>query len=180
MSEEPCIAVENIQGSARIRPTGDFSVDPVGLERKALNDQFRLMRMSHESLQRSRGQLKRRTRELKEAQEVLVSTAARKLIPGATLNNSWVKDTIISMVTVMDLEMPTRHKSLALFPLDMSLTVQTVMMEMPTSIPMQVKFVMVLTTIVIHQSRLTSLMMMGMDMWNVHTLPVHGVGVLLS
>ena len=109
MSEEPCIAVENIQGSARIRPTGDFSVDPVGLERKALNDQFRLMRMSHESLQRSRGQLKRRTRELKEAQEVLVSTAARKLIPGATLNNSWLKDTIISMVTVT--EKPASHSS---------------------------------------------------------------------
>ena len=109
MSEEPCIAVENIQGSARIRPTGDFSVDPVGLERKALNDQFRLMRMSHESLQRSRGQLKRRTRELKEAQEVLVSTAARKLIPGATLNNSWLKDTIISMVMAM--EKPANHSS---------------------------------------------------------------------
>ena len=73
MPEEPCIAVENIQGSARIRPTGDFSVDPVGLERKALNDQFRLMRMSHESLQRSRGQLKRRTRELKEAQDVFLT-----------------------------------------------------------------------------------------------------------
>ena len=73
MPDEPCIAVENIQGASRIRPTGDFSVDPVGLERKALNDQFRLMRMSHESLQRSRGQLKRRTRELKEAQDVFLS-----------------------------------------------------------------------------------------------------------
>ena len=62
MPEEPCIAVESLQVGARMRPTGDFPVDPVGLERKALNDQFRLMRMSHESLHRSRGQLKRRTR----------------------------------------------------------------------------------------------------------------------
>ena len=43
------------------------------------------------------------------AQEVLVSTAARKLIPGATLNNSWLKDTIISMVMAM--EKPANHSS---------------------------------------------------------------------
>ena len=73
MPEEPCIAVESLQVGARMRPTGDFPVDPVGLERKALNDQFRLMRMSHESLHRSRGQLKRRTRELKEAQDVFLT-----------------------------------------------------------------------------------------------------------
>ena len=73
MPEDPCIAVESLQVGARMRPTGDFPVDPVGLERKALNDQFRLMRMSHESLHRSRGQLKRRTRELKEAQDVFLT-----------------------------------------------------------------------------------------------------------
>ena len=73
MTQEPCIAVENIKGAGRIRPTGDFPIDPVGLERKSLNDQFRLMRMSHETLQRSRGQLKRRTRELKEAQDVFLT-----------------------------------------------------------------------------------------------------------
>ena len=72
MSDRPCIDVENLQGGARIRSTGDFPVEPGGLERKALNDQFRLMRMSHESLQRSRGQLKRRTRELKDAQDVFL------------------------------------------------------------------------------------------------------------
>lgn len=68
-TEKPCINVENLQVGTRIRPTGDFSVDPTGLDRKVLDDQFRLMRISHESLQRSRGQLKRRTKELKEAQE---------------------------------------------------------------------------------------------------------------
>ena len=71
MSDKPCIDVANIQRDDRIRPTGDFPIDPIGIERKALNDQFRLMRISHESLQRSRGQLKRRTRELKEAQEAV-------------------------------------------------------------------------------------------------------------
>ena len=73
MSDKPCIDVANIQRDDRIRPTGDFPIDPIGLERKALNDQFRLMRISHESLQRSRGQLKRRTRELKEAQEMFLA-----------------------------------------------------------------------------------------------------------
>ena len=73
MSDKPCIDVANIQRDDRIRPTGDFPIDPIGIERKALNDQFRLMRISHESLQRSRGQLKRRTRELKEAQEMFLA-----------------------------------------------------------------------------------------------------------
>ena len=72
MSDKPCIDVANIQRDDRIRPTGDFPIDPIGIERKALNDQFRLMRISHESLQRSRGQLKRRTRELKEAQDMFL------------------------------------------------------------------------------------------------------------
>ena len=73
MSEKPCIDVSSIQRADRIRPTADFPVNPVGLERIALNDQFRLMRISHESLQRSRGQLKRRTRELKEAQDIFLA-----------------------------------------------------------------------------------------------------------
>ena len=73
MSDKPYTDAENVQVAARIRPTGTFPVDPVGLERKALNDQFRLMRTSHESLQRSRGQLKRRSRELKEAQDVFLT-----------------------------------------------------------------------------------------------------------
>ena len=73
MAEKPSIDIENIQGANRICSTGNFSVEPAGLERKALNDQFRLMRMSHESLQRSRGQLKRRTRELKEAQDIFLT-----------------------------------------------------------------------------------------------------------
>lgn len=67
-TEKACINVESLQVGTRIRPTGDFTNNPATLERKQLNDQFRLMRLSHESLQRSRGQLKRRTRELKDAE----------------------------------------------------------------------------------------------------------------
>ena len=71
--EDQSVAIESLQSGARIRPTGDFTTNPATLQRKDLNDQFRLMRMSHESLQRSRGQLKRRTRELKEAQDVFLA-----------------------------------------------------------------------------------------------------------
>ena len=68
VTEKPCVDVTTLESATRIRPTGDFTNNPAKLERKQLNDQFRLMRLSHESLQRSRGQLKRRTRELKEAE----------------------------------------------------------------------------------------------------------------
>ena len=68
VSEKPCVDVSTLESTTRIRPTGDFTNNPAALERKQLDDQFRLMRLSHESLQRSRGQLKRRTRELKDAE----------------------------------------------------------------------------------------------------------------
>ena len=68
VTDKPCVDVRTLESATRIRPTGDFATNPATLERKQLNDQFRLMRLSHESLQRSRGQLKRRTRELKDAE----------------------------------------------------------------------------------------------------------------
>ena len=68
VTDRPCVDVSTLESATRIRPTGDFANNPAALERKQLNDQFRLMRLSHESLQRSRGQLKRRTRELKDAE----------------------------------------------------------------------------------------------------------------
>ena len=68
VTDRPCVDVSTLESATRIRPTGDFTNNPAALERKQLNDQFRLMRLSHESLQRSRGQLKRRTRELKDAE----------------------------------------------------------------------------------------------------------------
>ena len=68
VTDRPCVDVSTLESATRIRPTGDFTNNPAALERKQLDDQFRLMMLSHESLQRSRGQLKRRTRELKDAE----------------------------------------------------------------------------------------------------------------
>ena len=70
--EEQSVAIETLQVGARIRPTGDFTTNPATLPRKDLIYQFRIMRYPMNRSNAQGGQLKRRTRELKEAQDVFL------------------------------------------------------------------------------------------------------------
>jgi chromosome segregation ATPase len=57
-----------------IRPTGDFPKDLAGLSPEQIARYYSAMRNSHASLARARGQLQRRSRELREARDRFLTT----------------------------------------------------------------------------------------------------------
>lgn len=67
-------ASDSAHGCAGIRSTADFPRDLTGLSPEQIAHHYFDLRKSHESLSRARGQLKRRSRESREAREQLLAT----------------------------------------------------------------------------------------------------------
>ena len=78
-TESPALAttragVPEGPASSAIRSSTEFPADPAPLSRERLEEHYRLMRRSHVSLSRSRGQLLRRSREFSLARQRFLDT----------------------------------------------------------------------------------------------------------